>query len=270
MLAAASNGTTGTYWASVQPDRVALYSQYGDRTFAEVDAHANQLVARAARPRRAGGRRPRAAVRRTGPSSSRSSAAAQRSGMRLTTVNWHLTGEEAGLHRRRLRSDRVRRGRAVRRPRPRKPRRLAPRLKAKIAIGGDIPGFERWDDVLGEHDGAPLDDPALGGTMLYTSGTTGRPKGVRRVADGAARARSLAIASRYDRDAHVHLCTGPLYHAAPLAFSLAAPAAMGVPIVLMDGWDAEETLALIEQAPRHAHAHGADDVPPACCRCPTT
>ena len=37
----------------------------------------------------------------------------------------------------------------------------------------------------------------------------------------------------------VHLCTGPLYHAAPLAFSLAAPLAFGVGVVLMDQWDPE-------------------------------
>ena len=89
--------------------------------------------------------------------------------------------------------------------------------------------------------------------MLYTSGTTGRPKGVRRSTEGRASA-LLATLTRYDGAQHVHLCTGPLYHAAPLAFSLAAPAAMGVPIVLMDGWDAEETLALIEEH-RVTHTH---------------
>ncbi len=55
-------------------------------------------------------------------------------------------------------------------------------------------------------------------------------------------------------DRHVHLCTGPLYHAAPLSFSLTAPAAMGVPIVMMDGWSAEQTLALIEEH-RVTHTH---------------
>jgi long-chain acyl-CoA synthetase len=60
---------------------------------------------------------------------------------------------------------------------------------------------------------------------------------------------SLAVAqlTAYRSHRHLHLCTGPLYHAAPLAFSLNAPASMGVPVVLMDGWSAERTLALIEQ-----------------------
>jgi long-chain acyl-CoA synthetase len=58
----------------------------------------------------------------------------------------------------------------------------------------------------------------------------------------------------YRADQHVHLCTGPLYHAAPLAFSLGAPAAMGVPIVIMDGWSPERTLALIDEH-RVSHTH---------------
>jgi long-chain acyl-CoA synthetase len=45
----------------------------------------------------------------------------------------------------------------------------------------------------------------------------------------------------------LNLCTGPLYHAAPLAFCLAAPLNAGVGVVLMDGWDPEPMLALVEQ-----------------------
>jgi len=45
----------------------------------------------------------------------------------------------------------------------------------------------------------------------------------------------------------VHLCTGPLYHAAPLGFSLATPLLNGATVVLMDGWDAKQALQLIEQ-----------------------
>jgi len=52
----------------------------------------------------------------------------------------------------------------------------------------------------------------------------------------------------------MHLCTGPLYHAAPLAFSLATPLAQGMGVVMMDGWDAEETLRLIQRH-RITHSH---------------
>ena len=43
------------------------------------------------------------------------------------------------------------------------------------------------------------------------------------------------------------ICTGPLYHAAPLAINLNAPLNAGVGVVLMDGWDPEEMLRLIDE-----------------------
>jgi long-chain acyl-CoA synthetase len=52
----------------------------------------------------------------------------------------------------------------------------------------------------------------------------------------------------------IHLCTGPLYHAAPLAFSLLAPIAFGVGIVLMDRWTPDGCLALVESH-RITHSH---------------
>ena len=86
--------------------------------------------------------------------------------------------------------------------------------------------------------------------MLYTSGTTGRPKGVYRK-DRAAD--SFAVLGLFaPQPETLHLCTGPLYHAAPLAFSLGIPLLLGATVVLMDGWDAAESLALIE---RHAVTH---------------
>jgi long-chain acyl-CoA synthetase len=168
----------------------------------------------------------------------------RRAGLRLTTINWHLTGDEAGYivddcdataFVADARFAEAAAGAAKR----------APDLKARISVGGEIDGFEPWDAALSEHAGDALEDPSPGRTMLYTSGTTGRPKGVHRPGDPRGDL-DVGLLTQYDPDRHVHLCTGPLYHAAPLAFSFSAPAALGVPIVLMDGWSAEETLALIE------------------------
>jgi long-chain acyl-CoA synthetase len=172
--------------------------------------------------------------------------AALRAGLWLTTVNWHLTGDEAGYivddadATAFVASARFADAAAH-------AASCAPRLRARIAVGGPVDGFVEWNDALGAEDGADLDEPLLGGQMLYTSGTTGKPKGVRRGRPDPRAALDVALLTAYRGHRHVHLCTGPLYHAAPLAFSLHAPSAMGVPIVLMDGWSAERTLALVAQ-----------------------
>ena len=50
----------------------------------------------------------------------------------------------------------------------------------KINTGGLLPGFEMYNAVVAAEDGADIEDPVMGTQMLYTSGTTGRPKGVHR------------------------------------------------------------------------------------------
>jgi long-chain acyl-CoA synthetase len=120
-----------------------------------------------------------------------------------------------------------------------------------LAVGGTLPGFESYDEVIAASEASDIDDPVLGTQMLYTSGTTGRPKGVHRSSGGAPSALAAINLCGYDEDvAHsvdAHLCTGPLYHAAPLVFSVALPLLYGVPIVIMEHWDPAETLRLVEQ-----------------------
>ncbi len=244
VYAAADRGMLAAFWAAEVGDRPAVLSDAGDRTRAEVNANANRLV-RALRARGVKAGDGIALMCSNRPEFLETVEAAQRSGLRLTTVNWHLTGEEAGYI-----VDDCEATAFVADARfadaARTAADLAPRVRALVSVGGDVDGFDRWDDVLAPERGDDIDDPEPGSTMLYTSGTTGRPKGVRRSPDPRG-ALGVAQLTQYRGDRHVHLCTGPLYHAAPLSFSLTAPAAMGVPIVMMDGWAAEPTLALIEQ-----------------------
>ena len=98
--------------------------------------------------------------------------------------------------------------------------------------------------------------------MLYTSGTTGRPKGVYRP-NAVPPIPAGAYALRgYGADS-VQLCVGPAYHAAPLLFDVTASANSGVPLVMLDKWDSEADAQDDQRAARHAPAHGADHVPAA-------
>jgi long-chain acyl-CoA synthetase len=82
-----------SYWAQRRPDGPAIVSDAGSRSWAELDARANQL-ARALRARGAGPDAGVVLLCGNRPEFVEVWAATQRAGIRLTTVNWHLTGEE--------------------------------------------------------------------------------------------------------------------------------------------------------------------------------
>jgi len=127
-------------------------------------------------------------------------------------------------------------------------------LPAGARLGyGTIPGFTPVEGLL---DGQPETTPGdrvAGSSMHYTSGTTGRPKGVRRDLSGldpdeAAELNTvlLQIFGVPPGQPNVHLVTSPNYHTAVTLFGGAA-IHLGHTLVYMDGWDSETALACVER-----------------------
>jgi long-chain acyl-CoA synthetase len=231
------------YRARTNPDDLAVVSGAGDRTWAELDARCNQLV-RAMRARGVEAGQAIALVCSNRPEFVETYIAAARNGLRLTPINWHLGAEEiayivsdceAAIF---VADERFAKTCA-------EAAKLSPNAAVRLAVGGHIEGFDDYDEALAAESADPIENEGFGQTMLYTSGTTGRPKGVYRRRPAVSRARNEAAASHEDTDRY--LVTGPLYHAAPLAFSLGLPYLWGLGIVLMDGWEPEETLRLVEE-----------------------
>jgi long-chain acyl-CoA synthetase len=246
---ALETGMAVAYHASTQGDALALATSFGDRSFTQLNKRANQLLRRL-RASGIGSGDAIAVVSRNRPEFIEALAASQRGGIRFTPVNFHLTAEEAGYVIDNCEAKAViydaglgTAADAV---------SHASNCRIRLAIGGSIEGFEDYEAAIEPFDGADVVDPERGSTMLYTSGTTGRPKGVYR--KQAPAARSNAQAASAGGPGAVNLCTGPAYHAAPLVFNVTSPMNAGAAIVMMDRWDPEEALRLIERY-RVTHTH---------------
>jgi len=122
---------------------------------------------------------------------------------------------------------------------------------ARFAVG-HIGGFSPLTELGKDGAGRP-EERTAGAPMLYTSGTSGRPKGVRRALTGEDpdavppfTTWFFAIFGLKPYDGHVHLCCSPLYHTAVLNFATIS-ITLGHPVVLMDRFDPEDLLALVER-----------------------
>jgi long-chain acyl-CoA synthetase len=175
--------------------------------------------------------------------------AARRSGLYLTAVNRYLTADEAAyivddcdatvLVSSLARADVA----AV------LPGRL-PRCRRFLMTDGTIEGWTSYEESVAACPPDPLDTQWLGELMLYSSGTTGRPKGVRRPLLQATVDQDDAL-SQFVRgygfdNTTIYLSPAPMYHAAPLAFSVGVQCNGGT-VVMMPRFDPEDALALIER-----------------------
>jgi long-chain acyl-CoA synthetase len=183
--------------------------------------------------------------------------AALRSGLYITAVNYHLKPDEiayvvndSGAAALIVSAEQAATATAI--------TTKTPAVKLRLAFGGPVAGYGGYEDTIASASGAPFADQPSGSAMLYSSGTTGRPKGVRpplrdaQVSEPGEAIVALAeLFFGFNRDT-VYLSPGPIYHAAPLAFSRAVQA-LGGTVVMMKRFDAEQALRAIQHA-RVTHA----------------
>jgi fatty-acyl-CoA synthase len=118
-------------------------------------------------------------------------------------------------------------------------------------VGGIRPGFESWEEAIDLQANTPIADESYGMPMMYSSGTTGRPKGVFvPAADSDVLAphflaTTLGAAFGFGEET-VYLSPAPLYHAAPLHYNMMTTYQGGTTIV-MENFDPERALQLIEE-----------------------
>jgi acyl-CoA synthetase (AMP-forming)/AMP-acid ligase II len=126
-----------------------------------------------------------------------------------------------------------------------------PGAPAFYMVDTPVAGFKSWGDALAAMPATPIADEIAGHDMLYSSGTTGRPKGIKRESDAAPIDQPnpflmLLCAKMCGMNADsIYLSPAPLYHAAPLRFSMMV-GSLGGTCIVMEAFDAEQFLKLVE------------------------
>lgn len=176
--------------------------------------------------------------------------AAQRSGLYYTAISRYLTAEEIAY----IVKDC---GAKVVITTPQCIGSIAPLIGTPGApifyiTGKAQPGFRSWDEARDAQPATPIADEAAGYDMLYSSGTTGRPKGIKRPLSEPSilvpnpLLKLLCSTMCGMTEDSVYLSPAPLYHAAPLRFNMMC-GALGGTSIIMEHFDAEDFLRLVEK-----------------------
>ena len=181
--------------------------------------------------------------------------AAERTGLYYTCINSYLSADEAAY----IVNDseaRVFVTSAAKREVAAELPALCPKVErwliCDLADGDVVPdGYERYEDVVAAYPETPVDDEKLGAAMLFSSGTTGQPKGILRPLPDMHPHDALPVMDfvkamfRY-REGMTYLSPAPLYHSAPQA-SIAASVRLGATAIIMERFDPAQFLELVEK-----------------------
>ena len=240
-----------THHASANPDKPAFIMAYSGEvvTYGELEARSNQ----GAHLFRALGLKPGDSIAlflENHPRYYEILWAAQRSGLRFTCISSKLTTGEVEYIVKDCEAKAFISSEAL--------------AETAMKVAPEIPGvmlymvdategpFKDFVAARSEFPTTPIPDQTAGSIMLYSSGTTGRPKGVKRAGAGetaidAPNALTMLGQALWGwTPDSVYLSPAPLYHAAPLGWSMAVQA-LGGTVVMMERFDPEDALRFIEQ-----------------------
>jgi len=173
-----------------------------------------------------------------------------RSGLYVTTINRYLTDEEAGYILDDCEAQALVTSKGLANV-ARGLHRLAPRCHTWLMVDGEEPGFEDYAQATARHPATPLADEPAGQFMLYSSGTTGRPKGILRprlevkIHEDAGPVGALQRQLWNFDESTVYLSPAPLYHSAPIGFCTAT-LALGGTVVMLPKFDEIGALRAIQ------------------------
>ena len=187
--------------------------------------------------------------------------AARRSGLYYVPINTHLTAAEAAYIVDNSSAKAIIGSAALRDTCAGLAAHLPGGLPQLLMIAGPIPpgdldGWERYPECVAGQPDTPINDEIEGDLLQYSSGTTGRPKGIKRelphVPPDQAPGMMAALVGFWMDPEAVYLSPAPLYHTAPSVWSMSAQAG-GVTTVVLEHFDPEGTLDAIQ---RHRVTHG--------------
>jgi acyl-CoA synthetase (AMP-forming)/AMP-acid ligase II len=167
-----------------------------------------------------------------------------RAGLYVTPINWHLSADEVDYVVRDCGAGAVFASASC--------AGLVPDTGvARFSIGGEAPGFRAYEEAIASQPSTPIEDQGEGQWMFYSSGTTGRPKGIKPPSVGgplgAPTAFTALVQGLYGgSESTVYLSPAPLYHAAPSGWASAVHR-LGGTVVTTERFDPVGFLRAIER-----------------------
>lgn len=178
--------------------------------------------------------------------------AALRSGLYFTPINTHLTAAEAAYIIEDSGAKAIVSSAAMREVCAGLAEHLTSGLPpVALLADGELHGWKSYPACVERLSDTPIDDEAEGNLLPYSSGTTGRPKGIRRELTGlspieAPNQLTPLFTAMGITGESIYLSPAPLYHTAPAAWSMSVQA-LGATTIVMETFDAESALQCIDQ-----------------------